>query len=251
MAIAFDAAISGNTGTPLASTLTVNLTVGSISDGIIVIGANIHSNGSNVSVGTLLVDGATATFVAAANDASGSRSELWYFLAPAAGSRAIAVTLAAAATRRFVVGAVSYSGVDQVTPVGTAVTATGNSTSGSVVVTSATGELVVDTFAKRDTNEVLTVNGAQTQRYIDQTTNGTTSSNVIGAGSEQAGAASVTMSWSWLTNSRRWAQVGVPLKPAGAATAGLKRNSSLNGLGSSGPFFHDPLARSWRDSVAA
>lgn len=32
-------------------------------------------------------------------------------------------------------------------------------------------------------------------------------------------------------------------------TAGLKLNSSLNGLGASGPFFHDPLA--YRSSVVA
>lgn len=37
----------------------------------------------------------------------------------------------------------------------------------------------------------------------------------------------------------------IALTPAGGATIVLKRNSSLNGLGASGSFFHDPLAKSY------
>lgn len=216
MSIAFDAQNSNNTGSATNTGLTVSLTVGSITNGIIVIGVMIHENGGSTPVSTLLVDGVSATFLAAVSEGTGvARAELWYFLAPASGARSIVATLGTA--RRFVMGAVSYSGVSQSTPFGTAVTNSGNATTGSVVVTSATGELVVDAFCKRDTTEALTVDASQTQRYNNQTTNGTDSSNEIGAGSEEAGAASVTMSWSWLTNNRRWAQVGAPLKPVGAA----------------------------------
>lgn len=100
----------------------------------------------------------------------------------------------------------TYTGVDQSTPKGTPVTATGTSTTPSVTATSAVGELVVDVTTA---NAALTIGAGQTSRYIETTV-------VATGGSEEAGAASVVMSWSQA--SAAWASVAVPLKPAATST---------------------------------
>ena len=89
----------------------------------------------------------------------------------------------------------------------------------SVPVSSATGQLVVDTVGIRQTpsgDATLTVGAGQTQRYnLASGTGG--NDNVVGAGSEEAGAASVTMSWTAASSigARPWAMVAAPLKPSG------------------------------------
>jgi hypothetical protein len=107
--------------------------------------------------------------------------------------------------------ACSFTGVDQVTPIGTANTATGNSTAPSVVISAATDDLV---FAHTTIEHAgtLSVGAGQTSRYSFI---GSSGFNKY-AGSTEPGAASVTMSWSDTTGGP-WAITGVPLKPATAA----------------------------------
>src|SRR5512136_2166382 len=125
-----------------------------------------------------------------------------------------------------VAGGISYTGVDQTTPFGAAATAIGNGTAPTVTLSSAVGELVVDTAGIRQNttgNQTLTAGSGQTQRYND--VSGTASnSNVRGAGSEKAGAASVTMSWT-AASTGAWAIVAAPLKPASSCATLLTFNS--------------------------
>jgi len=158
------------------------------------------------------VSGQTVSgMVDAATIAGELRAELWRLIAPATGAHNIVVTLDN--TAKFVVHGCSYTGVNQTTPHGTPAKATGTSTTASVDATSAAGELVVDSVASVGTGGTLTVGADQTQRGNGVTTGGTNPSNVNGGISEQAGAASVTMSWG-VAVSNEWAIVGVALKPA-------------------------------------
>jgi hypothetical protein len=109
----------------------------------------------------------------------------------------------------------TYSGVDQTTPVGTAVTAQSagvGTTTATVNASSAASELVVDGMITRQ-GQTITAGANQTDRG-----NVTDSANWVAGISEEAGAGTVTMSWT-LGSDNLWAIVAVPLKPAAAPTS--------------------------------
>ena len=103
-----------------------------------------------------------------------------------------------------------YTGVHQTTPTGTVATATGNSTAPSVAVTSAALELVVDHAGWNSGAGQIDVGAGQTERKRSPASGDGISMNT--ASSDEAGAASVTMSWTIVTS--QWLIQGVPLKPA-------------------------------------
>jgi len=218
---AFDAPSQGTTGSTDVSSLTVSHTVGAGgANRILVVGVNIFSSVDPFpTVSSMTYAGQTMIFLAAQNDDVAPntriRSEMWYITAPATGANNIVITFSA--ILRAVAGGMSYTNVNQTTPFGTAATATANSMTPSVAVSSAAGELVVDTVGIRENpavNQTLTVGAGQTQRYNLRSWTSGTNNNVVGAGSEEAGAASVTMSWTPF-DARPWAIVAAPLKPAG------------------------------------
>jgi hypothetical protein len=162
-------------------------------------------------------DSNAMTMLAQANNAGVAVSQIWYLLAPASGTKTIAITTAGTA-RKISAGSRTYSGVHQTTSWGTAVTATGASTTPSVTISSASGELVID-HAMGAGTDTFTVGSGQTERYNVVTGGGgPPNQNARSAGSEEAGAASVTMDWT-IGASISWATVGAPLKSDGAAVS--------------------------------
>ena len=105
----------------------------------------------------------------------------------------------------------TYTGVDQTTPHGTAATASGTSATASVTVSSATGELVIDCATTSNGALAATVGAGQTQRA-----NFGDTGNHLHLGSGEAGAASTVMDWTFTFDG--WGTIGVPLKPASAAS---------------------------------
>jgi len=218
----FSAASEGNTGSTAVGSLTVPHTVGAAgTNRILVVGVNIFSDSPPLpTVSTMTYAGQSMTFLAAQEDGvapSRIRTEMWYIKAPATGANSIAITFSASV--RAVAGGMSYTNVHQTTPFGTPATAGGLSDAPSVTVSSAAGELVVDTVGRRQSSsgtQTLTAGGGQTERYNDKS--GTNNdNNVLGAGSEEAGAASVTMSWT-ANSDWKWAIVAAPLKPTVVCT---------------------------------
>ena len=184
-----------------------------------IIGVAIRS--LSISVSSVVYNGSeNATLIKRKTNADDAISvELWGLIAPTVGTNNVVVTLSAADIS-FVASVVVYTGVHQTTPTGTAVDAEGDSTDPSVVASSAAGEVVVDMTAKNDATSfpsapTLTVGAGQTQKANLTTTEGG-GNDLAGAMSEEAGAASVTMSWSG--NNNPWAIAAVPLKPAGASS---------------------------------
>jgi hypothetical protein len=205
-AVAVDAT---STGTGTGTTINVTHTV-SGTDRLMLVGISAAFTGVNTLTASVVWDpgGASELTLTQVGTQIGSANDvrMWIFqgVGPATGTKTLRVTFNNAPPGK-VVGVMSFTGVNQSTPLGTFESAQGNSATASVNVTSATGELVFDTMAI-DGTPTLTVGAGQTQRW-----NLAVGSLGKGGGSTEAGAASVTMSWS--LTAEKWAIGGVSVKP--------------------------------------
>lgn len=158
---------------------------------------------------------------------SSANSALWIFglVAPTAGSTTCTANFGATCTR-CAIAVVQYTGVHQTTPRGTAVEAAENEAGPGATIdaTSASGELVVDVASSVGT--VWDAHASQTER-IDLDDFGSTFRNF--GMSEEAGAATVTMSWTG-TAAEFTNIIAVPLKPVagGGGSSGLLRRRRGN-----------------------
>jgi hypothetical protein len=228
--IAFDAAASAQS-TAGATSLTYTHTVGAgLSNGILVVGVSSgNPNAACVTVSTITYNGVSLTQIRADThtDVSegGVDSELWYLLAPASGVHSVVVTMSGAASGNFGVGSVSFSGVDQVSPIDAqngGFSTTGGQTSVSHSVTTvANNAWVMDNlmFSGSGGSATATVGGTQTQQWNLTMTFG----YVIAAGSTLGPitpAGSTAISWtvgSGNATARESAHSVVSLKPSGGA----------------------------------
>lgn len=135
----------------------------------------------------------------------------YYLVNPATGSNNVSVSFSGTISD-FGGTSISWTSIDQVTPVGTTATATGTDTTPTVNVSSAASETVIDALVIVH-GGTLSVGAGQTQRQ-----------NAIGgngflkyASSSEGGAGTTTMSWS-NSSSQAWAIVATPFKPASGAT---------------------------------
>jgi outer membrane protein assembly factor BamB len=164
-------------------------------------------------VSSVTYAGTAMTSIGSVSNSSNAKAQLFYLVEsslPASGtSNTVLVTMSAASTET-VGGAVTFRGANQTTPVGPFASATGTSTTPSVSVTSNTGETVIDTVEVHSST-AMTVGGGQTQRWQ------MLPSSFRGAGSTEAGASTVTMSWT--SGSAAWAIGAVGVKPAGTCSS--------------------------------
>ena len=152
--------------------------------------------------------GQALTFLANPSSVNAERLEIWYKTGPLTGTNNIVVTVVNQGIVQ-IGGAQSWTGVDQTTPLGTAVTGSFDGVSPSLTVTSATGEVVLDSICTFQEGVDPIVGAGQTQRWNLQSV---TNPSYQGAGSSEPGAASVIMSW---TVDGGFTGAGaVPIKPA-------------------------------------
>jgi hypothetical protein len=169
----------------------------------------------------------------AAQGPDNSRIEIWRLVNPPTGSNTVSITFNDAFDdpvneEGASAGAVSFTGVHQGTPLGTFASAISSGSSvPTVAVSSAVGELVFDTVARK--GAAVTVDPSQTEQWNLCTDGGC--SNVGGGASTEAGAASVTMSWTPAND--RWSIGAVSIKPAAVT---LPPNA---GVCSTGEIFND------------
>lgn len=155
--------------------------------------------------------------------AAGVYRSLWYYKNPPSGVSAVQPTFSES-MNAVIVSTSTYCDVDQTASFGTAVEAEGASTTPSVTISSAAGELVVDvTAVDTGSDTTLTVHASQTERANINSAN-----NHRHGGSEEEGAASVAMRWT-LGAARFWGSTGVALKPAAAGVSA--RTRMLMGVG--------------------
>lgn len=214
MAIAFDATSKAKSAFAAGggTTLSWSHTVGAGSDRALVVGLSMTSvTGPN----TVTFNGVSMTSIGA-TDGTNIRSEQFILVNPPTGAFTVAVTLFS--NSRCLQGfGDSYTGVRQTGSTGTFAGASGNSNAPSAVVTSSPGEIVLDVVGQQRTNlvEGLTVGAGQTTRGEDVCTD--TVVWLHAGASEEAGAGSVTMSWS-SDATDVWAAQGVPLRPSPGAS---------------------------------
>lgn len=145
---------------------------------------------------------------ASANDGQDDQVDIWYLKNPATGAHTVALTCSGITGR---IGATSFTGVDQTTPVGTGVTNTGNSTTPTVDASSTTGEVVVGAMAS-DASVAGLPSGGAGQTPVDWAS---TADFEATASSHEAG--STTTTHSYTINSREWAIAALPIKPTGSS----------------------------------
>jgi hypothetical protein len=205
--------VSSGTGT--ATPITVSHATGSGTDRLMLVGISGASTGPNLDVSGVTYGGVALSLVGTRAYAGYQKIWIYGLVAPATGTADVVVTFSIAPAGGAIVGVMTFTGVNQSVPLGTFASATGNSITPSVDVSSASGELVFDTV-----NHFwgpLTAGAGQTQRWSRQ------SANITGGGSTEPGASTVTMSWTAFA-SNTWAIGAVPIKPAAASvtiTAGV------------------------------
>lgn len=205
-AVTFDAATSA--GNYSASSITFSHTVGA-SANYLLVGVSWFDGGGR-SITGVTYNGVSMSSVISQEDTSTGnsfKSHLWKLANPATGANNVVVTFSTTVDD-IAAGAASFIGVNATTPLGTAAGASGVSTTATVNVSSATGEMVFDNILFDNRYFPANPAGGQTQRW---TQNGS-AGNVHGSSSTKAGAGSVTMSWTPTTSSI-WVIVAVPVKP--------------------------------------
>lgn len=148
------------------------------------------------------------------------RAEIWYLANPASGANNVSATIVGATDdRKF--RSVSYTGVDQASPLDASNSASAGTGNPSVAVTTIADNCwVQDAVAKFGTG-VATVGGGQTAVMNDVT------GNTLGAGSYEGSktpAGSVTMDWTQ-ASANDWVSVAMSFKPStssGVTTSWLK-----------------------------
>lgn len=169
-------------------------------------------------------------------------------VAPTAGNKNLHATWTGSAEITLFI--LCFTGVDQTggaTSFPNFLGAAATSAAPTVTITSASGDAV---FGGLVCAAAAPTSGNSTNLF-----NNGGAVNTNNSGGEVAGAATVAFAGA-LSASDPWAIAGVDVKAAGAGGGSkLRRNSSLSGLGASGPFFHDPLSGKsqlgWRPSLVA
>ena len=131
--------------------------------------------------------------------------ELWYLAAPAVSTANIVVTMSGA--QYIECGAQNFTNVNQISPMSTAVGASGPAGTALVVVPSNEYEIVIDVLGFWSPAITATVGAGQTQRWAS-----TSEGAWKGAGSTEIGSASVNMSWSIAAT---WALLAAAIRGAG------------------------------------
>lgn len=176
----------------------------------LIVAVHLQSNTATI---TALTHGAAA-LTRIARLVIGSRAHEWWALAaPVAAAATLTITTDLSTT--MCAAARNVSGVDTAalfgqTPIGTS----GTSAAPSVAVPSVAGALVLDLVANSTANQTFTPGAGQTLDFAQ--TGATTHARA--AGSAEAGAASVTMSWT-LGSSSTWTISGLSVPAVGAVTS--------------------------------
>lgn len=206
MAVAFDAAASADGN---GTTATLNITVAANS--IVFVG--VHFNGSPTASNPLF-DGNAMTLVAGpVNDVY-----LYRYHGHAAGLRTASLTRSDSGD--WAIGAVSFTGVDLTSPIGTAQTAVPDATPTTTPnITSGSADwMILDACMMASAEPTTTAaNGAQTERVSNDAYNDSVLS--FGMSTKPGSAAETTMQWTTTGEVFGSGIIGVPIRPAATGSS--------------------------------
>jgi hypothetical protein len=194
--------VGGSSCTSTALSIT-NFTVGSGTNRLLVVGVNYYLNPGTTNV---KYNGVNLTRAKVANTGS-FYAELWYMINPPSGTYTINQTQTTGT--QVVMGAWSYTGVDQVTGIGNITNATGGASNASVnITTTANNSVLVD--VETDDAKNLTVGPGQTLRYWVNYLK-----FVNGGGSDMNATTIQTYKMNWTLNQTvtTWVNIAAEIKP--------------------------------------
>ncbi len=209
-AVAVDSVAPSATGIAISSgsTLSWSHTVGAGSDTLLTAGVAV---GVNPDTRTVSVTYAGVPMISAGKVHSNNQIqgfvELFYLKGPATGTNTVQVTLTGG-NATMEAGSVSFTGVDQTTPVRNIVTGAGTGVSPRLTIASAPGNMVVNAFVNGCDGGTTSIN---TLRWVREVNCSTAGGN--GAQSTAPGAASVVMGYT--VPSDWWGMVGMDVVASG------------------------------------
>lgn len=121
MAIAFDAKVEKVDAGVSESSSTQSFTVGSLTNGILVVATHHYAVGG-ATISGITWNGSALTLVVATLDqpfGPGYDNQIWYIKNPASGTHDVVITFSGSDTIYLSAGIISLSGVDQTTPIDT------------------------------------------------------------------------------------------------------------------------------------
>lgn len=165
--------------------------------------------------------------------------QCFYRVAPTTGSQTYAATVSGGTVSDTYFHVVVFNGVDPTTPISGYQAPANPTTNGS-------GNYAISITTANGNYTMTAVNGGGSgTTNTTQTSNGSNTTGGKSAASDRAASStsSTTHTWSGGGASQTLAFCGFAIAQVSAGGgSGLRRNSSLSGLGATGPFFHDPLA---------
>ena len=194
-------------GTSTANNYSLSHTVSSGTNRLMLVGLS-YSTTSNL-VSSVTYGGVALTLVTNASNATSPkpRSEIWSLVNPASGTANLVVSLTNSTGIYLTVGVMTFTNVDQTTPIGNKAIATGKKATASVTVASDTNSLVLAVLAAGDATFTTSTTGSQSEKW------NAGPGTIKGCGSTKPGAASVSSTWSKKGTPVQYAAAAVSIKP--------------------------------------
>ena len=207
--LAVDNASSGTTASDTASSMTVSHTTGSGSNRLMLVGIS-YNNDDYETVTGVTYNGTALTQVGTVNNSDDARVYIYSLVGPDSGTHNVVINFSSALNEGAIAGVVTFTGVDQSTPLGTFASAQADdSTPATVNIPSEAGELVYG-VASAEYEAFTTASSGQNQHWNRSISGADTN----GAGGTDTGASpTVTMSWELDPAYNHWAIGGVSIKP--------------------------------------
>jgi hypothetical protein len=228
MAVAFDSAYSGNAGASKTSSMTIaNVAVGNNDNRILILGVAWDGADTTTTISAVFQaaggDQSFTSFHGPILNSAGAQAkvELLYLLAPDVETANVVVTFNTEDTIGAA-GIISLYNVDQTTPLDSAQDDDGGDISvAQVTVSVATSadDLVVGVGCKSNNTETFDTD-VGTERYNDESSNATASSNRMAIGATATDASSATVTFGSGGGTRPMAMIGVNVNQFVAAAVG-------------------------------
>jgi hypothetical protein len=213
MAIAFDAAASGNNDNNTG--VTFALSVVSATTGIVVVNVVVDDPTlADRTVSSVTWNGRSLTNIAGATvDSTPNRSEMWYLLNTTdTGSHNVIVTMGGTCGG-IGAGAMSFTGVDQASPIDASTSASGTGSPSKAITTVANNAWIAEGCLINTSSASLAVNSGQTQKWnVLDTTDGIQFAG--GYKGPITPAASTTEAWNAGISSAIYVYSLISLKPS-------------------------------------
>src|SRR5438445_1905879 len=222
--IAVDNLATSAVSTDSSGLVTISFTVGTGANRLLIVGGTVDNSAI-----TGVTYGGTALTQAVA-DTLKPLTSIWYLVNPTSGTASVVVT--STASKGAVIGVISFTGVDQTTPVPTTAkndNAGGTTSPATVSITNANANAWVMDVAGSSNGGGLTNGASTTQQWSI-------------AGSANSGAssrkgplsASTVTSFSWtLGTADSWNDLAVEIKPSSQGTLALDGSNTNEAAGSS------------------